>query len=181
MSSPESIVGRYCFFCSSVPCLTKIGPQWPVPIGLMGRCTFARLSSSSMISCVIGSASRPQGFGQCGTTYPPSARSLPVGWGCAESHSRTSTRLGSSSPGSSKSLERTSRATIGRHPEKLQHVLVGLYRWGMEQGRDGSRGLTERQAERRDRVVKAAIDLASSGGYEAVQMRDVASKAGVAL
>jgi AcrR family transcriptional regulator len=55
----------------------------------------------------------------------------------------------------------------------------------MEQGqggiRDGSRGLTERQAERRDRVVKAAISLASSGGYEAVQMRDVASKAGVAL
>lgn len=51
----------------------------------------------------------------------------------------------------------------------------------MEQGRDGSRGLTERQAERRDRVVKAAIALASSGGYEAVQMRDVASKAGVAL
>ena len=54
----------------------------------------------------------------------------------------------------------------------------------MEQGqgiRDGVRGLTERQAERRDRVVTAAISLASSGGYEAVQMRDVASKAGVAL
>ena len=51
----------------------------------------------------------------------------------------------------------------------------------MEQARDGSRGLTERQAERRDRVVKAAIALASSGGYDAVQMRDVASKAGVAL
>jgi AcrR family transcriptional regulator len=55
----------------------------------------------------------------------------------------------------------------------------------MEQGqagmRDGGRGLTERQAERRDRVVAAAISLASSGGYEAVQMRDVASKAGVAL
>lgn len=51
----------------------------------------------------------------------------------------------------------------------------------MEQGRDGSRGLTERQAERRDRVLKTAIALANSGGYEAVQMRDVASKADVAL
>ncbi|MGH2728746.1 MAG: TetR family transcriptional regulator [Actinomycetota bacterium] len=51
----------------------------------------------------------------------------------------------------------------------------------VEQGRDGGRGLTERQAERRDRVVKAAIALANSGGYDAVQMRDVASKAGVAL
>ncbi len=51
----------------------------------------------------------------------------------------------------------------------------------VEQGRDGGRGLTERQAERRDRVVKAAIALANAGGYDAVQMRDVASKAGVAL
>jgi AcrR family transcriptional regulator len=56
-----------------------------------------------------------------------------------------------------------------------------MYRWDVEQGRDGSRGLTERQAERRDRVVKAAIALANAGGYDAVQMRDVASKAGVAL
>lgn len=56
-----------------------------------------------------------------------------------------------------------------------------MYRWAVEQGRDGSRALTERQAERRDRVVKAAIALANAGGYDAVQMRDVASKAGVAL
>lgn len=46
---------------------------------------------------------------------------------------------------------------------------------------DGNRGLTERQAERRARVVKAAIALANAGGYEAVQMRDVAAKARVAL
>ena len=46
---------------------------------------------------------------------------------------------------------------------------------------DGNRGLTERQAARRDRVLKAAIALASSGGYDAVQMRDVAAKARVAL
>jgi TetR/AcrR family transcriptional regulator, cholesterol catabolism regulator len=46
---------------------------------------------------------------------------------------------------------------------------------------DGNRALTERQAARRERVLKAAIALATSGGYDAVQMRDVASKARVAL
>lgn len=51
----------------------------------------------------------------------------------------------------------------------------------MEPDRDGGRGLTERQAERRARVIKAAIALANSGGYDAVQMRDVAAKARVAL
>jgi AcrR family transcriptional regulator len=50
----------------------------------------------------------------------------------------------------------------------------------MEAG-DGTRALTERQAARRDRVLKAAIALATSGGYDAVQMRDVAAKARVAL
>jgi AcrR family transcriptional regulator len=37
------------------------------------------------------------------------------------------------------------------------------------------------QAARRERVIGAAVDLASDGGYEAVQMRDVASRADVAL
>jgi AcrR family transcriptional regulator len=46
---------------------------------------------------------------------------------------------------------------------------------------DRNRALTERQAARRERVLKAAIALATSGGYDAVQMRDVASKARVAL
>lgn len=41
--------------------------------------------------------------------------------------------------------------------------------------------LTERQAARRARVIEAAMALAASGGYEAVQMRDVANEAGVAL
>ncbi len=41
--------------------------------------------------------------------------------------------------------------------------------------------LTERQAARRRAVIEAAVDLASEGGYEAVQMRDVAERAGVAL
>ena len=44
------------------------GPQWPMPIGFIGFVTPARLISSSMISCSSGSASRPQGVGQCGTT-----------------------------------------------------------------------------------------------------------------
>jgi TetR/AcrR family transcriptional regulator, cholesterol catabolism regulator len=41
--------------------------------------------------------------------------------------------------------------------------------------------LTPNQAARRQRVVDAAMKLAADGGYDAVQMRDVASEAGVAL
>ena len=37
------------------------------------------------------------------------------------------------------------------------------------------------QAVRRKRVIEAATELAAAGGYEAVQMRDVADKADVAL
>jgi len=37
------------------------------------------------------------------------------------------------------------------------------------------------QAARRERVIAAAVELASDGGYEAVQMRDVAARADVAL
>ena len=41
--------------------------------------------------------------------------------------------------------------------------------------------LSANQAERRRRVVAAAVELASEGGYEVVQMRDVAAHAMVAL
>lgn len=41
--------------------------------------------------------------------------------------------------------------------------------------------LTKSQAARRERVIRAALDLGASGGYDAVQMRDVATTAGVAL
>ena len=41
--------------------------------------------------------------------------------------------------------------------------------------------LTPNQAARRARVLDAAIALATEGGYDAVQMRDVASRAQVAL
>jgi TetR/AcrR family transcriptional regulator, cholesterol catabolism regulator len=41
--------------------------------------------------------------------------------------------------------------------------------------------LTRSQAARRERVVAAALKLAADGGYDAVQMRDVAQSAGVAL
>ena len=37
------------------------------------------------------------------------------------------------------------------------------------------------QAVRRQRVIDAAVELAAAGGYEAVQMRDVAERADVAL
>jgi TetR/AcrR family transcriptional regulator, cholesterol catabolism regulator len=41
--------------------------------------------------------------------------------------------------------------------------------------------LTPNQAARRRRVLDAAMKLAADGGYDAVQMRDVAQQAGVAL
>jgi len=41
--------------------------------------------------------------------------------------------------------------------------------------------LTSSQAARRQRVLVAALELAADGGYDAVQMRDVAATAGVAL
>lgn len=41
--------------------------------------------------------------------------------------------------------------------------------------------LTRNQLARRDRVIKAAMALAAEGGYDAVQMRDVAAQANVAL
>lgn len=37
------------------------------------------------------------------------------------------------------------------------------------------------QLARRERVIRAAQELAAEGGYDAVQMRDVAGRAGVAL
>ncbi len=44
-----------------------------------------------------------------------------------------------------------------------------------------ARPLTEKQAERRLRVLAAAIELATEGGYDGVQMRTVADRAEVAL
>jgi AcrR family transcriptional regulator len=41
--------------------------------------------------------------------------------------------------------------------------------------------LTKSQAARRERVIAAALALGSEGGYDAVQMRDVAARANVAL
>ncbi|MGI8663611.1 MAG: TetR family transcriptional regulator [Acidimicrobiales bacterium] len=41
--------------------------------------------------------------------------------------------------------------------------------------------LTKSQAARRQRVVAAALSLGAHGGYDAVQMREVAAEAGVAL
>jgi TetR/AcrR family transcriptional regulator, cholesterol catabolism regulator len=44
-----------------------------------------------------------------------------------------------------------------------------------------SETLTPNQAARRSRVIDAAVELAGEGGYDAVQMRDVAARAQVAL
>jgi AcrR family transcriptional regulator len=40
---------------------------------------------------------------------------------------------------------------------------------------------TRKQQERRARVIQAALSLASEGGYDAVQMRDVSARAEVAM
>jgi AcrR family transcriptional regulator len=45
----------------------------------------------------------------------------------------------------------------------------------------GGRQLTERQAERRQRVLVAATELGAEGGYDGVQMRSVSKRAEVAL
>ena len=42
-------------------------------------------------------------------------------------------------------------------------------------------GLTSAQTARRERVIRAALDLGAEGGYDAVQMRDVAARSEVAL
>ena len=44
-----------------------------------------------------------------------------------------------------------------------------------------SSSLTTSQAARRGRVIEAALTLGADGGYDAVQMRDVATRAEVAL
>ena len=50
-----------------------------------------------------------------------------------------------------------------------------------ERGIEPFEELTGRQAARRSRVISAALELAAEGGYDAVQMRDVATRAQVAL
>jgi AcrR family transcriptional regulator len=46
---------------------------------------------------------------------------------------------------------------------------------------ESSATLTKSQAARRQRVIQAALELGNEGGYDAVQMRDVATRANVAL
>jgi AcrR family transcriptional regulator len=44
-----------------------------------------------------------------------------------------------------------------------------------------SEQLTKSQAARRERAIRAALELGAEGGYDAVQMRDVAQRADIAL
>jgi AcrR family transcriptional regulator len=46
---------------------------------------------------------------------------------------------------------------------------------------DGTREAPAAQVARRERILDAAVELASEGGYDAVQMREVAERAEVAL
>jgi TetR/AcrR family transcriptional regulator, cholesterol catabolism regulator len=49
------------------------------------------------------------------------------------------------------------------------------------ESREDRPGLTKSQQARRERVIRAALELGAEGGYDAVQMRDVAARAQVAL
>lgn len=51
----------------------------------------------------------------------------------------------------------------------------------MAETRGAAPAVSRGQAERRKRVVRAALELGAEGGYDAVQMRDVATRASVAL
>jgi AcrR family transcriptional regulator len=76
-------------------------------------------------------------------------------------------------------------------PAKLQHVLVratvrivGVPAAGTSSAKAGAGRSGTRAAEtaaRKRRLLDAAVELAAEGGYDAVQMRDVAARAEVAL
>ena len=51
----------------------------------------------------------------------------------------------------------------------------------MTDGAATESALARNQAARRRRVIEATLNLAGQGGFDAVQMRDVAAEAGVAL
>jgi AcrR family transcriptional regulator len=51
----------------------------------------------------------------------------------------------------------------------------------VQEERAVARALTRAQQDRRQRVIDAAVALAGEGGYDAVQMRDVAARAQVAM
>src|SRR3954447_3265628 len=51
----------------------------------------------------------------------------------------------------------------------------------MQQEQARVSGMTRSQQARRSRVIAAALELAAEGGYDAVQMREVAATASVAL
>lgn len=79
-----------------------------------------------------------------------------------------------------------SGATAIRRPESRQGIAMPTPRARNSTG-SASSGLSENglgsaaQRERRERIIDATINLASKGGYDAVQMREVADRADVAL
>src|SRR6267142_1026209 len=66
---------------------------------------------------------------------------------------------------------------LGTQEPHLQHVLGSRYPPAVPA--TGTRAIET--AERKKRCIDAAIALAAEGGYDAVQMRDVAARAEVAL
>jgi AcrR family transcriptional regulator len=70
--------------------------------------------------------------------------------------------------------EHPPEAAAGETPEAVATGSAGAAMGRSDQ-------LTRSQAARRERVIRAALELAANGGYDAVQMRDVAARASVAL
>ena len=95
--------------CSALPCTINVG-RTHAPTWRWRRRTWASRNSSSMTSCSIGSASRPQGEGQLGTSQPASAmrRSHSArSWPRRSSRkARTSARCPSASGGRSTVIDR---------------------------------------------------------------------------
>jgi AcrR family transcriptional regulator len=75
----------------------------------------------------------------------------------------------------------THEAIVWVGPTKLQHVLGSGYGSAVAAATSRTGTRAAETAARKQRLIDAATGLAAEGGYDAVQMRDVAGRAEVAL
>ena len=77
--------------------------------------------------------------------------------------------------------ERQGRLPVGREARQGAAARVGAAERDVARHRRRSATPPASQLARRERILDAAVELASEGGYDAVQMREVAERADVAL
>src|SRR4051812_6595716 len=84
-------------------------------------------------------------------------------------------------PGDPALAQRQGRLSLGR-ADRARSTTCDDY-GGMTMGGEGAavRSIPASQLARRERILDAAMELAAEGGYDAVQMREVAERADVAL